>query len=141
LKIAAGPQSRARDVGGDIFRSMLGSVETDDPNRVLILPFKHVHDDRFEVGSLDVSFAVGPAVTAEIIDDKVDILIVAARHDRRGPMVQLDLRMMHRVVDGPSNDARVAPLGIADRAGFVNFLAGIGRRRRTWQHCSALKLC
>jgi hypothetical protein len=32
----------ARDVGGDIFRPMLGSVETDDPNRVLILPFKHI---------------------------------------------------------------------------------------------------
>src|SRR5258708_17347547 len=64
---------------------MLGRIEADDPNRVLILPFEHIHDDRFEVSLLGVGLAVGPAVAAEIVQNDIDILIVAPRHDRRGP--------------------------------------------------------
>jgi hypothetical protein len=99
LKIAAGSQF-ARDVCGNIFRPSLGSVETDDPNRVLVLPFEHVHDDRFEVSPLDVGFPVSPAVAAEIIQDDVDILIVAVGDDRRRP-ARFTHAQLHATEPGP----------------------------------------
>jgi hypothetical protein len=63
----------ARDVLGPFFRG----VETDHPDRILVLPFEHVHDDRFEVGLLDVGFAVGLTASAEVVHDDVNARIIA----------------------------------------------------------------
>ncbi len=64
-------------------RPTFGGVEANDPNRVLILSFEHVHDDGLEVCPLDIRFAIGPTVSAKVIHDDIDVLIVAIRHDRR----------------------------------------------------------
>ena len=55
----AAPAQLGCDIGGDVLGPFFRGVEADDPNRVLVLPFEHVHDDRFEVGALHVGFPVG----------------------------------------------------------------------------------
>jgi hypothetical protein len=52
----------------------------------LILPFEHIHDYRLEVSLLGGGLSVGSAVAAEIIQNDVDILIIATGHDRRAPI-------------------------------------------------------
>jgi hypothetical protein len=73
------------NVAGDVLRPFFRGVEANDPNRVLVLSIQHVHDDRFEIGPLDVCLAEGPTAAAEVVDDDIDILILAIRHDRRRP--------------------------------------------------------
>jgi hypothetical protein len=38
------------------------------------------------IGPLDIGLTIGPAQAAKIIDDEIDVLIVAVRHNRRGPV-------------------------------------------------------
>jgi hypothetical protein len=65
----------------DILLRFFRGVEPDNPDRVLVVAFEHVHDDRFEVGALDISFAIGAAVATEIVQYDADGLIVAWRYD------------------------------------------------------------
>jgi hypothetical protein len=69
----------------NILRPVFGGVEADDPDRVLILPFEHVHDDRFEIGALDVGLPEGSTAATKIVHNDVDVLIIASRHDRWRP--------------------------------------------------------
>jgi hypothetical protein len=80
LKIAAMAQL-VRYISGYILRPMFGSVEGDDPNRVLVLTLKQIGDHRFQICSLDVGFRVNPPVSAKIVDHKVHGLIVRAGYD------------------------------------------------------------
>jgi len=64
---------------------MLGSVERDDADRILVLAGHQVVDGAFEIGLSDIGFGKGDAKLSVIVDDKVIILIVAARHDGWGP--------------------------------------------------------
>jgi len=66
---------RGRDVPWPTF----GGVEANLADRVLVLPLKHVHDDGSEVGAFNIGFRVGAPVAAEVIDDDVDVLIIAIR--------------------------------------------------------------
>jgi hypothetical protein len=54
------------------------------------LSLKHVHDDRFEVDTFDVGFAIGAPVTPEVVKDNVDrqISLIGTIEG-----VQLDLRI------------------------------------------------
>jgi hypothetical protein len=49
----------------------------------LVLAFEQVEDDGFEISGLYVRFTISPAISAKVIDDEVDVLIVTLRHDRR----------------------------------------------------------
>jgi hypothetical protein len=76
------------DFEGDIFRDVLGPmrkrVQSDDADRVVELPRHQVGDDSFEICPLDFGFAVDAAEPAKTVHDKVDGLIRAIGHDRRG---------------------------------------------------------
>jgi hypothetical protein len=43
-------------------------------------------DDGLQVRGLDIGFAVGAPAPAEMVHHEADVLIVAARHDRRCPI-------------------------------------------------------
>jgi hypothetical protein len=84
----------ARDVFGPLFRG----IEADDADGVLILPFEHIHDDRFEVGPLYIGLSVSPPVTPEIIHNDVDVLIVSIGDDRRGPACSRHTQYSHNAI-------------------------------------------
>src|SRR5450631_3361329 len=65
-----------------ILSPMFGGVEYDDANRVAVLAGHQIADDGFEVGLIDVGFRKCGAQVSEIVDDKINGLIVAARHNR-----------------------------------------------------------
>jgi hypothetical protein len=75
-----------RNIARDVLRPFFDRVETDDADWVVILPLKHVHNDRFEVSSLSISFAVGTTLATKVVEDDVDVLIVAIWHDRWRPI-------------------------------------------------------
>ena len=80
LKITAAPNLLG-DVGRDILRPAFGGVEGDYANRIAVLTPKQTKDDVFQIGRLNVSFAVRPAATTKIVHYDVDGLIVAVGHD------------------------------------------------------------
>jgi hypothetical protein len=84
LQVAA-PAELVGDVARHILRPFFGGVKTDNPDRVPLLPLDHVDYDGFKVGPLDVGFAVSSTVSAEVVNDDVDVLIVVVRDDRRRP--------------------------------------------------------
>jgi hypothetical protein len=45
------------------------------------MPPEHVHDDGFEVRPFDIGFAVSPTISAEVIQDDIDVLVVTIRDD------------------------------------------------------------
>ena len=65
---------------------MFGGVERHDANRVAVLARHQVGDGGFEVGLLDIGLGKRGAEVSEIIDDKINGLIVIGRYDRRGPI-------------------------------------------------------
>jgi hypothetical protein len=81
LQVASAAQLLG-NIAWDILWPFFGGVEADHPDRVLVLPFEHVPDDRFEIGPLGVGFAISPTGSAEIIQDDVDVPIIVVRHDR-----------------------------------------------------------
>jgi hypothetical protein len=69
------------DIFGNVLRPAFGSVEGNDPNGVSILAVEQVDDYRFKIGGLYIGFPIDSAIAAKIIDDQIDILIVATRYD------------------------------------------------------------
>jgi hypothetical protein len=70
-----------RRVGRYILGPFLGGIEADDVDGIFLLPFEQVHDDRVKISPLDIRFAIGATVAAEVVQDDADVLIVAVRHD------------------------------------------------------------
>jgi len=85
LQIAPAPQL-GRDIGGNVPRPALGAVESEDADRVLVLALEQVGDNGFEIGRLEVGFAPDPAQPAQIVHHQVDIMVIPAGDDRRGPV-------------------------------------------------------
>src|SRR4051812_38793231 len=83
LQIAS-PAELVGDVAGNILRPFLGGVEADYADRVFVLALEEVDDHRFQIGGFHVALAPDPAA-AELVDDEVDVLIIALGHDRRRP--------------------------------------------------------
>ena len=70
---------------GDIARPAFCCVEGDDANRVAVLVLRQILNERFEIGMSDVSLPPGLSDAAtEVIEDKINVLIIAWRHDRGG---------------------------------------------------------
>jgi hypothetical protein len=57
-----------------------------DADRVLVLALEQVGDHRLEIGRLIIRFAPDPAKPAQIVHQQVDIVVVSAADDRRGPV-------------------------------------------------------
>src|SRR5450631_163642 len=74
-----------RDILRGILGPMFGGVERDNPDRVAVLAEHQVVDGGFEIGLSDIGFRECGAQLAEIVDDKINRLIVAVRYNRRGP--------------------------------------------------------
>ena len=71
-----------RDILRDILGPMFDGVERDNPDRVAVLAGHQVVDGGFEIGLGDIGFRECGAQLAEIVDDKINRLIVAVRHNR-----------------------------------------------------------
>src|SRR5215216_4750575 len=67
------------DIFGNVISPMLQRVEGDDANRIIELPGHKIVDDNFEVGALDLSFAVN-GTTFKAVDHEIDRLIRAVRN-------------------------------------------------------------
>ena len=80
LEIAATAQF-VRHVGRYILRPFLGGVETDPPDRVVMLTIEQVSDHRFQIGGLDIGFPISAAFATEVVHRKINVLVVALRHD------------------------------------------------------------
>jgi hypothetical protein len=85
LQIAA-PAQFLSDVGRHVVRPSFQRIETKDADRVGIFAREQILDDRFQTGVIDVSFALDAAEPPKIVHHKVDVLIVAIRHDRGCPI-------------------------------------------------------
>jgi hypothetical protein len=48
-----------------------------------VLAVKKFYDQGFQIGGLNVSLRINPAIPAKIIDHEINAMIVAIRHDRR----------------------------------------------------------
>ena len=97
LEIAALTQF-VSDISRYILRPFLSGVEGDDPDRACVLAFEQIDDDGFQIVGFDVSFTIGSAIATKIIDEEVDIQIVALRHDRRRPACSvLGIRKLHKL--------------------------------------------
>jgi hypothetical protein len=59
---------------------MLKRIEGYNTDRVIELPLHEIGDDRFEVGPLDLGFAVNAAQSAKAVYHEVDGLICAVGH-------------------------------------------------------------
>ena len=79
------PLKLACDILRDIFRPVLSRVECDHADRVAVLARHQIGDDGFEIGLLDIGLGKRGAEVSEIIDDKINGLIVIGWHNRRGP--------------------------------------------------------
>src|SRR5258705_6412078 len=85
LQIAA-PAQFVGDVCRNVLRPFFGDVEGDDADWVFVLALEQVEDHSFRTGRVDVGFAPGMAVPAEVVDDEVNVPIVVIRHDRGRPI-------------------------------------------------------
>jgi hypothetical protein len=65
---------------------VLSGVECDHADRVAVLARHQIGDDGFKIGLLDIGLGKRGAEVSEIIDDKINGLIVIGRYDRRGPV-------------------------------------------------------
>src|SRR5260370_38745674 len=76
---------RLGEVFGNIPRPALGSIETNDANGVAVLAVQQIRDDGFEIGIFYVGLAPClPKPAAEVIEHKINVLIIARRHNRGG---------------------------------------------------------
>jgi hypothetical protein len=60
---------------------MLCGVECDHANRGAVLARHQIGDDGFEIGLLDIGLGKRRAKVPEIVDDKINGLIVIGRYD------------------------------------------------------------
>ena len=67
----------------DIPPPALGGIEGDDANRIAILPIEQVRDEGFKIGVLDVGLAPCSPALAEVVEHKINLLIITKRHDGR----------------------------------------------------------
>src|SRR5216684_6281474 len=77
------PHNFPRDILRGILSPMFGGVERDDANRVAVLAGHQIADEGFEVRLIDIGFRKCGAQVSKIVDDEINGLIVAARHNRR----------------------------------------------------------
>jgi hypothetical protein len=89
LQIAAASQFLS-DILGHVLRPALGSIERDDADWIAVLSGQKVLDNRFQIGGLAVGFSPDLTQAAEIFGNEVDVIIGAARHNRRR---QFELRI------------------------------------------------
>jgi len=79
-QLVTGNTQKAHDLGRKIFRDifgpMLGGVEGDDLDRVVVLAGEKIGDRRFQIGSLNIGLAIGSPQRAETFKHEVDGLIV-----------------------------------------------------------------
>ena len=71
------------NINGHIARPAFSRIEGDDADRILVLPFDQIPDQRRAVGSGFVSLTPGSTETAEVIEDQVDITTCMIRYKRR----------------------------------------------------------
>jgi hypothetical protein len=64
------------------------------------LTFEQIEDDGFELGAFSVSFRPDPSGSAEIVLHEVNILIVAAWHDRGRPIGLTHYQELHATEPG-----------------------------------------
>src|SRR2546430_14916636 len=90
--MTAAPHRRdqtAHDLAGYIFRDIfgpaLGRVEGYDANRIIILAGHQIGNYAFQIGPPVDGLTIGPAQTAEVIEQEIDGLIGTVRHNRGGP--------------------------------------------------------
>src|SRR5450432_1166250 len=76
-------QNLPRDVLRGILGPMFGGVECDHADRVAVLAGHQIADDGFEIGFADIGFRECRAEVSVIVDDEINGLIIAARHNRR----------------------------------------------------------
>jgi hypothetical protein len=69
------------DIFRDVLRSMLKRIEGDNADRVVELARYQIGDDSFDVGPLDLGFAVNRAKTGKAVDHEVDRLIRTIGYD------------------------------------------------------------
>src|SRR5216683_3299144 len=74
-----------RDILRGILSPMFGGVKCDDAKRVAVLSGHHIADDGFEMGFADIGLCECGTRLPVAVDDEVKVLIVAVRHNRRGP--------------------------------------------------------
>src|SRR5450631_2056396 len=77
------PHNFTRDILRGILSPMFGGVERNDANRVTVLAGHQVVDGGFQIGLADVRLGECGARCSVIVDDEIEGLIVAARHNRR----------------------------------------------------------
>jgi hypothetical protein len=80
IRTAGGLRRRYRR---KLSRPTFGGVETDYADRVGILPVQHVANDDLPLGVIGVHLVPDPAKPAEVIQHKISVPIVVARHNGR----------------------------------------------------------
>jgi hypothetical protein len=73
------------NISRDVLRPFFGGVEGNDAERTFVLPLEQIENDGFHIGLFDVSFVPDPAMLAQVVHHQIDVLIVAAGHDRGRP--------------------------------------------------------
>jgi hypothetical protein len=98
-----------RDVGRNVLRPFFGGVETDNPDRALVLPLEPVHDHRLEIGPLDVGFPGKPGRFDRSRRRRcdVDVLIIAVGNDRG---VQPGLRIIQTPTPQNRDSSRICAI-------------------------------
>ena len=71
----APPAQLARDVFGNILRPFFGGVERHDANRVRIFAGQQVCNGDLKIRGPDVGLAIGPAVSTEVVNHDVNVMI------------------------------------------------------------------
>src|SRR3954471_1341641 len=72
------------DVLGYVARPAFSRVEAHNSDRIAVLAFKQIGDDRLEVDLLGIGLAPSAAVLPEIVHYQINALVVR-RYDRRRP--------------------------------------------------------
>jgi len=93
LQIAAAAQLLG-DIFGGVLRPAFDGVEGDNPDGVFVLAREQIEDHGFQIGALDAGFPIDAPVAPEIVDDKVDILLVAL--GTIGVQPVLGIRKLHK---------------------------------------------
>ena len=86
-QLLAGKIETAQDFPPDVLRGILGrmfgGVERDDADRVAVLAGHQIADDGFEIRFANIGFRKCGAQVSKNVDDEINGLIAAARHDGR----------------------------------------------------------
>ena len=73
------PRYVFRSIANPAFRN----VEGDDADRIAVLPFKKIVDDRFEIGIFGIGLSLGAAHATEVIEHKTKVAIYTGNDRRR----------------------------------------------------------